>query len=145
MADQSKKEPMIGKENRPSPIDYDAPLSGMKVRDLLGVLSAHSSEQVKAFPEQFKPEHFKPEFYKPETFKPEQFKPEHFKPEFYKPETFKPEHLKPEYVKPEAFKELLKPEFSKPVEKEFPSDPGDIIQQVAERVVNVLKERGFVK
>jgi hypothetical protein len=140
MADQSKKEPMIGKENRPSPIDYDAPLSGMKVRDLLGVLSAHSSEQVKAFPEQFKPEHFKPEFYKPETFKPEQFKPE-----FYKPETFKPEHLKPEYVKPEAFKELLKPEFSKPVEKEFPSDPGDIIQQVAERVVNVLKERGFVK
>src|SRR5580765_1518052 len=125
MADQSKKEPMIGKENRPSPIDYDAPLSGMKVRDLLGVLSAHSSEQVKAFPEQFKPEHFKPEFYKPETFKPE--------------------HLKPEHFKPEVYKELLKPEFSKPVEKEFPSDPGDIIQQVAERVVNVLKERGFVK
>jgi hypothetical protein len=129
MADQPKKEPMIGKENRPTPIDYDAPLSGMKVRDLLGVLSAHSSEQLKNYPE---------------YFKPEQLKPEHLKPEFYKPESLKPEHYKPEYFKPEIFKEFQKPEAFKPPEG-FKPDPTDLIQQVAERVVGVLKERGLVK
>jgi hypothetical protein len=72
MAEQ--KEPMIGKSSRPTPIDYDAPLSGMKVRDLLGVLSAHSSANL----EFYKPEYYKPDFYK-----------EHFKPEIYKPDYLK--------------------------------------------------------
>jgi hypothetical protein len=71
-----KKEPMIGKENRPTAIDYDAPLAGMKVRDLLQILSAHHAEQAKAhYLEFYKPEYWKPEYWKPEVGKvPETFK-----------------------------------------------------------------------
>ncbi len=74
MADQ-KKEPMIGKSSRPTAIDYDAPLSSMKVGDLLGVLSAHAA----ANREYFKPEIYKPEYYKPEYYKPELYKPDYAK------------------------------------------------------------------
>lgn len=80
MAEQ--KEPMIGKESRPSAIDYNAPVSGLKVGELLGALTPHFLE-----------------FYKPEFWKPEYFKPEFWKPEFWKPEVFKPpveKEFKPE-------------------------------------------------
>jgi hypothetical protein len=106
-----KKEPMIGKSSRPTAIDYDAPLSGMKVRDLLGVLGAHAGEQAKA--------HY--EFYKPEFFK-EFFKPEYFKPELYKPEQAK------------EYKETIK-------EKEFTSPTGDPVEDLANRVAEILKNK----
>ncbi len=109
MAEQ--KEPMIGKSSRPTPIDYDAPLTGMKVRDLLGVLSAHSNEQGKANLEFYKPEYYKPDFYK-----------EHFKPEIYKPDYFK------------EFKETVK-------EKEFTSGGGDPVEKLATRVAEILKNK----
>jgi hypothetical protein len=106
------KEPMIGKSSRPTPIDYDAPVANMKVKDLLGILSAHAGEQLKTLPE-----HYKPEFYKPEYYKPDYFKPEYFK-EFYKPE----------FLKPDYFKGSL-------------GDPGDPIEQFAQRVAEVLKSK----
>jgi len=109
---EQKKEPMIGKSSRPSAIDYDAPLAGMKVRDLLGILSAHSSEQARA--------HY--EFYKPEYFKPDYYKPEYYKPEFYKPDQIK------------EFKEGIK-------EKEFVGGAGDPVEELANRVAEVLKNR----
>jgi hypothetical protein len=71
MSDQ-KKEPLIAKSSRPTAVDYDAPLSGMKVSDLLGVLSAHSAQQAH-FYEFYKPEFYKPEFYKPDYFKPPEY------------------------------------------------------------------------
>jgi hypothetical protein len=111
------KEPMIGKSSRPSPIDYDAPLSGMKVKDLLGVLSAHAATN-----EQLKPEHVKPDL-----FKPEHYKPEYYKPDFYKPEYFK-EFYKPEFTKPDLF-------------KGGGGSPGDPVEQLAERVAEVLKNK----
>ncbi len=67
-----KKEPMIGKSSRPSPIDYDAPVAGMKLGELIGHLSSH----VAANREYLKPEHYKPEFYKPDYYKPEYYKPD---------------------------------------------------------------------
>jgi hypothetical protein len=109
MAEQ--KEPMIGKSSRPTAIDYDAPLSGMKVRDLLGILSAHSGEQAKSHHEFYKPEFYKPDFYK-----------EYFKPELYKPDLLK-EH-----------KETIK-------EKEFTGPTGDPIEQIANRIAEVLKNK----
>jgi hypothetical protein len=111
------KEPMIGKSSRPTPIDYDAPVAGMKVRDLLAVISAHGGEQLKA--EQLKTH--------PEYFKPEHYKPEYFKPDFYKPEYFK-EYQKPEFLKGDSL-------------KEFKEGPGDPIEQIANRVADVLKSR----
>lgn len=111
MAEQ-KKEPMIGKSSRPSAIDYDAPLAGMKVRDLLGILSAHTNEQAKT--------HY--EFYKPEYYKPDYFKPEYYKPEYYKPDFAK------------EFKETIK-------EKEFTGPTGDPVEELANRVAEVLKNR----
>jgi hypothetical protein len=110
MADQ-KKEPMIGKSSRPTAIDYDAPLAGMKVRDLLTVLHAHSAEQAKAHYEFWKPEHFK-----------ELLKPEYLKPELYKPDQIK------------EFKETVK-------EKEFVGQTGDPVEELANRVAEVLKSR----
>jgi hypothetical protein len=101
------KEPMIGKSSRPTPIDYDAPVGNMKVKDLLGVLSAHAGEQLKTLPE-----HFKPEYYKPDYFKPEYFK------EFYKPEFLKPDYF-----------------------KGGPGNPGDPVEQLAQRVAEVLKNK----
>jgi len=107
MPDQ-KKEPMIGKENRPSAVDYNAPVSGLKVGELVGVMSSHLFE-----------------IWKPEYYKPEYFKPEFWKPEFWKPEAFKP-----------------------PQEKEFRPASGineQLVEQVAVRVIEVLKERGVIK
>jgi hypothetical protein len=72
-----KKEPMIGKASRPTAIDYEASVSGLKVGELISILGAHA-EQAKAHPEYVKPEHFK-EVYKPEYYKPEYFKPDVFK------------------------------------------------------------------
>ena len=80
---------MIGKESRPTAIDYDASLAGMKVRDLLEVLSAHNAEQAKSSSLEF----FKPEFWKPECWKPEYWKPETFKEqkESVKEKQFRPD------------------------------------------------------
>jgi hypothetical protein len=124
MADE--KEPMIGRDSRPSAIDYDAPISEWKYRDLVAVI--HTEIEI------IKPERIKPEHWKPEGLKPEGLKPEHWKPERIKPEQFKPE------------KELLKPEkeLSKP-EKPWEIDPGELVQQVADRVVQVLTERGVIR
>lgn len=77
-----KNEPMIGKENRPSAVDYNAPVANLKVGELVGALSSHLYELWK--PEYYKPEYWKPEFWKPEFWKPEAFKPpveKEFKPE----------------------------------------------------------------
>jgi hypothetical protein len=110
MPDQ-KKEPMIGKSSRPTAIDYDAPLSSMKVGDLIGVLSAHA-EQAKAHPEYYKPEAYKPDFYKPE---------------YYKPELYKPDLLK-------EHKEHIK-------EKEFVTPTHDPVEDLANRVAEILKKK----
>jgi hypothetical protein len=109
---EQKKEPMIGKSSRPTAIDYDAPLAGMKVRDLLGILSAHSNEQAKTHYEFYKPEYFKPDFYKPESYKPELYKPDQAK----------------------ELKETIK-------EKEFVGVTGDPVEDLATRVAEVLKNR----
>src|SRR6266851_722928 len=103
-----KKEPMIGKESRPTAIDFDMPIANFKLRDLHAIIQS----QIHLEKEFHKPEKEK-EFFKPEkekeVLKGEKEK-EHFKPEkeFFKPEKEK-EHFKPE-------KEALKPEkeFSKP-------------------------------
>jgi len=90
-----QKEPMISREDRPTAIDYDAPIAEWRIRDLMAVLDARIAELIKPEKEALKP--------------PEK--------EFLKP----PEK---EYFKPPE-KEFLKPEkeFSKP-EKEFgPIDP----------------------
>lgn len=123
MADDDK-EPMIGKDSRPSSIDEDLPIADWRYRDLVAVI--HSEIEV-----------IKPEWHKPEHWKPEHIKPERIKPERIKPEGLKPEQLKPERFKPE--KEVLKPEkeLSKP-----PFEIEDLADQVAERVVRLLKERG---
>lgn len=152
---EKKKEPMIGKESRPTAIDYDAPISNWKVRDLTAVISAQIFEHLKytPIPEYMKPEKElgKPEkeLLKPEKerMKPEQLKPEK---ELYKPEKeqlkpekerMKPERFKPEQLKPE--KEFYKPEKEgmKP-EKEL--EP-DLVEMVAARVVEMLEKRGLIK
>ena len=115
-----QKEPMIGKENRPSAIDYNAPVSGMKLGDVVSAVGTHLSEQLKSFPE-----HIKPELYKPEYWKPEFWKPEFWKPEYFKPEAFKP-----------------------PVEKEFKPEGGiseQLVERVVVRVLEALKQRGTIK
>ena len=58
MADP-KKEPMIGKSSRPTAIDYDAPVSGMKLGELIAHLASHGVSR----------EHLKPEVYKPDFAK----------------------------------------------------------------------------
>jgi len=132
-----KKEPMIGQQNRPTAIDYDAPIANFKLRDLYAVISSHlhtEKEILKVEKEHFKPEKEK-EYFKPEKekeyFKSEKEK-EHFKPEKEK-EYFKPEK---ELLKPE--KEALKPETSKPF------DPS-VIEQIADRVIDRLKSQGVLK
>jgi len=121
---------MIGQESRPTAIDYDASIADWKVRDLMALIGAqmpHAAEQAKFTPI---PENLKPEFHKPEWFKPEWVKPEGLKPEWFKPEWFKPE------------KEFLKPELSKPP---IQPDPGDLVERVATRVVEILQQRGLLK
>ena len=108
-------------------------------------------------PEILKPERIKPQTHKPELIKSEKeiFKVEK---EFHKPEkeilkvekeVAKPEKelLKPEkeLLKPEKefFKpELTKPEFTKP-EKE--TGLGDPVEQIAQRVVQLMKQQGLAK
>lgn len=93
MADE-KKEPMIGKGDRPGQLDLDRPLSEMKLGDLVTALGLQA--------------------YLPERIKPELSKPEWAKPEGIKPEWWKPEWIKPEGIKPELLKERFKPELTKP-------------------------------
>jgi hypothetical protein len=125
---ERQKEPMIGQEQRPTAIDYDAPISGLKVRDFLTL-----------FPwgEYFKVEkEISKELHKVEK--------EHFKPETH----LKPELLKAEFKQEkEILKELLKPEGFKG-EKEFKPDPAlleSLVDRVATRVVAVLKQQGVIK
>ena len=128
MTDDSK-EPMISRDARPTAVDYDAPIADWRYRDLVAVITSQI--------EILKPEQLKPEHWKPEQLKPERFKPEHWKPEQFKPERFKPEQFKPE-------KEMLKPEkeYSKP---EKPFDVPDLVDQIAQRVVEVLVERELIR
>jgi len=111
MADP-KKEPMIGKSSRPTAIDYDAPVSGMKLGELIAHLASHGVSR----------EHLKPEVYKPE----------YHKPEFYKPDYYKPEYYKPDFAKED--KETVK-------EKEFTGPVGDPVEELATRVAEILKNR----
>jgi hypothetical protein len=125
-----KKQPMISQSQRPSPIDFEQPLSNLKAGDL------HTMMQTVLLPEIQKNEkvveHVKPEQFKPENFKVEkvveQLKPENFKVEKVveqlKPESFKPEGAKPEGGKP------------------GPIEIGqDTIEQIATRVADILKTR----
>ncbi len=130
-----KKEPMIGQQNRPTAIDYDAPIANFKLRDLYAVIHSqlHTEKEIlKVEKEHFKPEKEK-EYFKPEK---EYFKSEKEK-EYFKPEKEK-EHFKPEkeLLKPE--KEALKPETSKPF------DPS-VIEHIADRVIERLKSQGVLK
>jgi hypothetical protein len=89
-----KKEPVIGKSDRPGAVDLEARLSDLKLRDLVTALGSQAQLTERIKPEGTKPEHFK-EWWKPEFVK-ENLKPEHFKPElikeFSKPE-FKPDPI----------------------------------------------------
>jgi len=87
-----KKEPMISQTDRPTAIDYDAPITNFKVRDLMAIV--HSQ-----FREYLKPEYFKPEYFK-EYFKPEK-------------EIIKPEK---ELDKPEKQVQIPDPEMERLVE-----------------------------
>jgi len=114
-----KKEPMIGRQDRPTAIDFDAPIANFKLRDLYAVIHSqlHTEKEIL----KVEKEHVKPEKEK-----------EHFKPEKEK-EYFKPEK---ELLKPE--KELSKPELSKPI------DPR-LIDQIVETVIERMKAKGMVK
>jgi hypothetical protein len=103
-----KKEPMIGKSSRPTAIDYEASVSGLKVGELISLLSAHAATSR---------EHLKPEIYKPEFYKPEYYKPEYYKPDFAK-----------------EYKETIK-------EKEFTGPVGDPVEELANRVAEILKNK----
>lgn len=147
-----KKQPMIGQADRPTAIDYDAPITSFKLRDLVAVVNSQMLEYLKYTPQ--------PEYLKPEIFKPEHIKPEHIKPEkeifksekeLRKPEKellkAEKELVKPEkeLLKPE--KERFKPELSKP-EKEWEiPDPeiGRLVELIAIRVVEMLKKQGIGK
>ena len=150
MADDDKKEPMIGQDQRPGQVDLDRSVGDMTLRDLvtaLGGLQTQFPEVLK--PERLKPEQLKPEQLKPEQLKPEQIKPEQIKPEQIKPEQIKPEHfkewgkpewIKPETFKPESFKEFSKPELSKPIDIDQIFDPvldalsADQLKQLGEKI-----------
>ena len=140
-----KKETMINQANRPSAIDYDAPISNFKMRDLVSVVNAQMLEIMKYTPQ---PEHLKPEHLKPEHIKPEKeiFKVEK---EFRKPEKellkVEKELVKPEKEILKTEKERFKPELTKP-EKEW-EVPGveNLVEQIAIRVVEMLKKQGLGK
>jgi hypothetical protein len=152
-----KKEPMIGQENRPTAIDYDAPIRDFKLRDLYSLIQSQvqheylksEKETTKVEKEHFKvekellkveKEHLKTE---KEHFKGEKEK-EHLKGEKEK------EHLKGEKEK-EHFKEFIKPEkevlkgekeLSKPEKTPFDTT---IIDQIAEAVVQRLRAQNLSK
>jgi hypothetical protein len=111
------KEPMIGREQRPTATDFEAPISDMKLRDLMAVIEA----QIRPEKEILKSEK---EFHKPEK---ELLKTEK---EFRKPEGFKPEK---EFLKPE--KELSKPE------KEAGRILPEQVEQIAQRVAELMKNQ----
>lgn len=113
MSDEEQKEPMIGQESRPSQLNLDATISNLTVRQLTDLLRTS----------------FAPEWYKPEHQKEHK---EYYK-EYYK------EHYK-EYLKPEIWKELAKPEGFKPGPD--PLGQGDIVEQIATRVVAKMREQG---
>jgi hypothetical protein len=135
-----KKEPMIGQSSRPTPIDYDAPISGFKLRDLIAIVNSQMIEHLKYTPT---PEQLKPEFHKPELHKPEKevLKVEK---ELRKPEKevikVEKEFVKPEkeFLKPE--KEFFKPEFSKP----GPEIEG-LVEKIALMVVEKLKAQDLTR
>lgn len=160
-----KKEPMISSENRPTAIDFEAPVSQLKVRELLTLVPWGEyfkvEKEIAKELHKVEKEHFKPETHKPpapfleiskaetskaETSKAETLKPETVKPELVKPETFKVEkEVSKEGFKPEKeiIKELLKPEGLKG-EKEFKPE-GDPIEQIANRVIQKLREQNVIK
>ncbi|HET7219610.1 MAG TPA: hypothetical protein VFJ02_16250 [Vicinamibacterales bacterium] len=129
-----KKEPMIEQQSRPTAIDYDKPLSELKLRDLSIVIAGHLHTEKELLKSEKEKEHWKPEKEK-EYWKPEKEKEvlkgekekEHWKPESFKPELFKPESLKPELSKPEK-----------------PWDQG-LIDQIADRVIEKLRSQGGLK
>lgn len=133
MAEQPKQ-PMIDQANRPSPIDFTASISSLKVGEYLAL---NWGEWLKVEKEISKELH-KPE---KEHFKEKEFKETHLKET--KPEWVKGEGLK---VEKEVIKELVKPEGLKG-EKEFKPDPvlERLVDQVAQRVVDVLKQQGVIK
>jgi hypothetical protein len=137
-----KKQPMIGQASRPTAIDYDAPITSFKLRDLVAVVNSQMLECLKYVPQ---PEHLKPEFFKPEK---EIFKSEK---ELRKPEKelikAEKELVKPEKELLKTEKERFKPELSKP-EKEWElADPeiGRLVESIATRVVEMLKKQGIGK
>src|SRR5260370_39432408 len=152
MADQPAQ-PLIGKENRPSPIDFNASLSSLNVGQYLAlnwgewlkVEKEISKELHKVEKEHIKEKETHLKETKNEQVKPELVKSEHLKPEFQKPEYFKPEWVKGEHLKveKEAIKELVKPEALK-VEQDFNPDPNfkRLVEQIAERVAQILQQRG---
>ena len=111
------KDPMISRDQRPTAVDFDVPISDFKLRDLVSVIQAQIHPE-KEFAKGEK------ELHKPEK--------EHFKPEkeFRKPEHFKPEK---EFLKPE--KELSKPE------KETGGFSPEQIEQIAQRVAELMKSQ----
>ena len=119
MASDKRKEPMIGKGDRPGQADLDRKVGDMTLRDLVSVLGAGGIG--------------------PETIKPERIKPETFKPEHYKPEWWKPEWIKPEAFKPELFKEFIKPELTKPIEIDDMFDP--ILDGLSQDQLKKLSDR----
>jgi hypothetical protein len=126
-------EPMIDKENRPSAMDFDTPIADWRVRDLVALIDVMVEDHA-AFipiPEEIKPEGGKGEWRKPEIRKPEWRKPEWRKPEIRKPEARKPEK--------EILKEFLKPEQGL---KPEPFDETDLIERIAQRTAEILRERG---
>jgi hypothetical protein len=128
VTDKKPKEPMIGEQNRPSPIDFDTPITELTMRDLATVFQGQfvEKEQVKEFS---KPEK---EWIKVERLKELQFK--EFKELQFK-EVFKGDIIK-EFKPPELKPPELKPE----------SAAGGIdqatIDQIADRVADVLERRG---
>jgi hypothetical protein len=122
-------EPMIDKESRMNAVDFDQPIGDWRVRDLLALVEALLDDRVGLTP---LPEEIKPELGKGEWRKPERIKPEWRKPEFRKPEARKPEK--------EILKEFMKPEQGRKPEVEI--DPGDLVETIAQRTAEIIKERG---
>jgi len=138
---EQARQPMIDQTNRPSPIDFTASMSSLKVGEYLAL---NWGEWLKVEKEISKELH-KPEKelhkVEKEHIKEKELKESHVKE--IKPEWIKTEGLK---VEKEVVKELVKPEGLKG-EKEFKPDPGleRLVDQVAQRVVEVLKQQGIVK
>lgn len=131
------KDPMIDRANRPSAIDYEASISDWKVADLLAVITA-TTERAKYTPiPELKPEDLKPELGK-ERLKPELSKPEK---EILKGELSKVEKevLKGEKEALKGEKEYSKPD---PWREQFTDK---FVDQVANRVVQILEEKGALK